>query len=49
MQRLEAVIVTLVDVVVVNDDDDVTVVVDLALVPHDLDGNAKKNHHGNRW
>ena len=45
MQRLEAIVVTLVDVVVVDDDDDVTVVVDLTLVPHDLDGDAEKNHH----
>lgn len=45
MQRLEAIVVALVDVVVVYDDDDVAAVVDLALVPHDLDGDAEKNHH----
>ena len=45
MQWLKAMVVTRVDVVVVNDDDDVTAVIDLALVPHDLDGDAEKNHH----
>ena len=45
MQRLEAIIVTLIYVVVVDNDDDVTTVIDLALVPHDLDGDAEKNQH----
>ena len=45
MQRLKAIVVTLVNVVVVDDNDDVTTVVDLALVPHDLDRDAEKNHH----
>ena len=45
MQWLKAIVVTLINVVVVDDNDDVTAVVDLAFVPHDLDRDAEKNHH----